>query len=138
MAWLETLHRNPPIQWCRSVGINPLEVKRPHIEFFARHLEEERGNRPASVARRLHTLRSFYRVATADGYVDSDPALMVRMPKVNHDESRVLHLDRVQLGAMIQAARRSSPEKEALITLMGHTPTEWDTVSLDGIRWPGK
>lgn len=105
--------------WCRNVGITPLEAERPHLEFFARHLEDERRNMPASVARRLQTLRAFYRIAVADGYLEKDPTVLLRMPKVNKDESRVLALDRVQLGSMIQAARRSSPSKEALITLMG-------------------
>lgn len=58
-------------------------------------------------------------VIVSDGYMDKDPTVMLRMPKVNHDDSRVLALDRVQLGAMIQTARRSSPDKEALVTLMG-------------------
>lgn len=104
--------------WCQRVGVRPLEVERPHVEFFARHLEDERGNMPASVSRRLHTLRSFYRIAVSDGYMAKDPMVMVRMPKVHHDETRTLGLDRIQMGRLIQTARQSSPEKEALVTLM--------------------
>jgi integrase/recombinase XerD len=106
-------------QWCRDVGIAPLEAERPHLEFFARHLEDDRGNMPASVSRRLHTLRSFYRIAVADGYMAKDPTAMLRMPKVIHDETRTLGLDRVQLGTLIQTARRASPDQETLVTLMG-------------------
>ncbi len=106
-------------QWCRDVNVPPMEVERAHLEFFARHLEEDRGNMPSSVARRLNTLRGFYRVSAADGRIAVDPTVMLRMPKVRFDESRVLYLDRMQLGAMIQTARRASPAKEALIVLMG-------------------
>lgn len=105
--------------WCARHGLKPLQVERAHVEFFARHLEEERQNMPASVARRLNTLRAFYRIVVADGRMDRDPTIMLKMPKVIFDEARTLGLDRIELGNLIQTARSSSPDKEALITLMG-------------------
>lgn len=44
---------------------------------------------------------------------------MLKMPRVIFDETRALGLDRVQLGALIQTARVMSPDKDALVTLMG-------------------
>lgn len=106
-------------EWCRIVGINPLEADRAHLEFFARFMEEDRHNMASSASRRLHTLRAFYRIVTADGYMAKDPSVMLRMPAVHFDETAQLGLDRVQLGAMIQTARTMSPAHDALTTLMG-------------------
>lgn len=104
--------------WCQRVGIRPLEAERPHIEFFLRYLEEERGNQPASVARRLNTIRSFYKICTSDGRIAKDPAVMVRSPRVEYDPARQLGLDRVQVGNLLHTARTVSPAHEALVALM--------------------
>lgn len=104
--------------WCQTNGINPLEVERPHIEFFARYLEEERGNKASSVSRRLQTLKGFYRIVTADGYMAKDPTTMIRMPAVHYDEAAQLGLDRTELGRMITTARGMSPAHDALVMLM--------------------
>jgi len=42
-------------QWCAAQGVDPLDATRTHLELFARHLEDDRGNGPASVHRRLST-----------------------------------------------------------------------------------
>lgn len=106
-------------EWCRVNGIPPLKVKRVHIEFFARHLEEERGNAPSSVHRRLSVIKGFYRIAAADDRVSKDPTTHLKMPKVHYDETRTLGLDRIELGSLVATARASSPIDAALVSLMG-------------------
>ncbi|TDW31034.1 tyrosine-type recombinase/integrase [Cryobacterium psychrophilum] len=106
-------------EWCYSNGIKPLEAERVHLEFFARYLEEVRGNGPAATCRRLGTLKGFYRIAEADDRIKRSPMTFVRMPKVIWDENAAMGLDRVQLGTLIQAARAKSPTDAALVTLMG-------------------
>ena len=106
--------------WCADLGIDPLEgMRRPVLELFARYLEEERRNSPATVAHHLSIIRGFYSFAEIDGYIDRSPAAHLRMPRVFIDESRTLGLDRMELGSLIQAARASSPSDSALIALMG-------------------
>lgn len=47
--------------WCRQHGLDPLtEVRRPHVELYARDLEA-RGLAPATVALKLAVLTGFYR-----------------------------------------------------------------------------
>ena len=46
--------------WCHDHGINLLNVKRPHLETFARWMEQE-GRMASTIGRRLSTLSSFYR-----------------------------------------------------------------------------
>lgn len=106
--------------WCAGLGVDPLEgMRRPVLELFARHLEDERHNSPATVAHHLSIVKGYYSFAEIDGYIDRSPAAHLRMPRVYQDESRTMGLDRMELGAVIQAARASSPSDSALITLMG-------------------
>ena len=106
-------------EWCAANGLPPLEAKRVHLELYARHLEDDRGNCAATVHGKLSTLCGFYRIAQADDYVVKDPTVFLRMPKVSYDETRALGLDRHQLGKLLQVASASSPSDGALFALMG-------------------
>lgn len=35
--------------WCTAMGVDPLAAQRYHVQAFARHLQDERGNGPATV-----------------------------------------------------------------------------------------
>ena len=72
--------------WCHDHGINLLKVERPHLETFARWMEQE-GRMASTIGRRLSTLSSFYRYCQTEDILDKNQALDVRRPKV-HDESR--------------------------------------------------
>lgn len=107
-------------QWSASKNVDLLQgMRRPILELFARYLEEERGNSPATVAHHLSIVRVFYSICEVDGYIEKSPATHIRMPRVYSDESRTLGLDRMELGALIQAARASHVMDAALITLLG-------------------
>jgi integrase/recombinase XerD len=106
-------------EWCQANGLKPLELTRVHLEFFARYLEEERGNAPSTVHGSLSTVKGFFRIALADERITKDPTIHLRMPKVQYDETRALGLDRMELGRLITTARASSPTDAALVSLMG-------------------
>lgn len=107
-------------EWCGGLGVDVLEgMRRPVLELFARYLEDERKNSPATVAHHLSIIRGYYSFAEIDGYIGRSPAAHIRMPRVFIDESRAMGLDRMELGSLIQCARASSPSDAALITLMG-------------------
>lgn len=106
-------------EWCEQMGLEPItQVTRPHLELFARHLEENRGNKPSSVAASLNTLKMFYRLLAIDHAIPFSPAEYVRVPKVYYDETRLASLTRNDLGAMIQASRVRGADDAALITLL--------------------
>lgn len=104
--------------WCRRYQLDPLAATRPHLELWARHLEEERHLMPATVCRRLGTITGYYRYAYLDGTIPRSPAEYIRRPKIA-DESTRLGLDRMELGAVLATARASSPVDYALLVLMG-------------------
>ena len=102
--------------WCHDHGTALLNVKRPHLETFARWMEQQ-GRMPSTIGRRLSTLSSFYQYCQSEDILDRNPAANVRRPKV-HDESRTLGLDRNELGALLVQAGLGDLREGALITLL--------------------
>jgi integrase/recombinase XerD len=102
--------------WCHDHGVYLLNVKRPHLETFARWMEQN-GRMPSTIARRLSTLSSFYKYCQLEDILNRNPATNIRRPKV-HDESRTLGLDRDELGALLVQAGLGDLRDGALITLL--------------------
>src|SRR4051794_26215952 len=68
-------------QWfifCEEMGVHPLKVQRIHIEAWARHLDEDLGRKPQTVAGKLNAVCGLYRFATLDEHIDRDPSIQVR------------------------------------------------------------
>ena len=124
-------------QWCFTVRLDPMQVQRPHLELFARHLEVERGNAPSTVHRRLSCLRMLYRIMHGDGHIDRNPAEYIKMPKVYYDETRMVGLTRREMSALIFEGRNSEPSEGALITmlaLLGLRVTEACNVDIEDFQ----
>jgi site-specific recombinase XerD len=102
--------------WCADNRLRLLEVRRAHLETFAREMEQQ-GRMRSTVARRLSTLCSFYRYCHLEGLLARNPAANVRRPKVG-PECRTLGLDRNELGALLVQAGLGSPRDHALISLL--------------------
>lgn len=108
------------LDWCHGAGCDPIHgITRPHLELYARHLEEVRGNKPASVHGALCTLKMFYRLLAIDQVIVASPAEYIRMPKIYADDVTVSGLNRLELGAFLQTARTMSPDHGALAVLLG-------------------
>jgi integrase/recombinase XerD len=109
------------VTWCDEHALDPLvDVRRGHIELFGRHLELDRGNGPATLQRRLGTLKSWYFYLEVDGTIEKSPATHIRRPKVWQDDVKTLGLDRMELGSLLQVARaHPDPTRWALVALMG-------------------
>ena len=103
--------------WCAQVGLDVFAVKRPHIELWARDMED-RGLARATIGRRLSTIAGFYRFAVIDGAIEHSPAEHVRRPKID-TESATLGLDRMELGAFIAQGATAGATDHALACLLG-------------------
>jgi hypothetical protein len=57
--------------WCAHNRVRLLDVRRAHLEMFARTMEQE-GRMCSTVARRLSTLCSFYRYCHLEGLLARD------------------------------------------------------------------
>jgi integrase/recombinase XerD len=104
-------------EFCTFYSIDPMLAKRPHIELFGRGMEQE-GKALATVARRMSTVCVFYKYMTAEEYIEKDPSVYVRRPKVSV-ESTTLGLDRDELGRLVYVAERGRPNEYALVCLLG-------------------
>jgi integrase/recombinase XerD len=102
--------------WCADNRLRLLEVRRAHLEMFARTMEQE-GRMRSTAARRLSTLCSFYRYCHLEGLLERNPAANVRRPKID-PESHTSGLDRNELGALLVQAGLGSPRDHALISLL--------------------
>lgn len=106
--------------WCTHVGIHPLRAKRGHLQAFALHLAEGRGNAPASVCRRIGTITGWYATAVLDDVLELSPAQHLRLPKIHEDPARRTWLNRWELGAIMRAAQESKGDADwALVTILG-------------------
>lgn len=105
------------LKYSEEAGVDPLDADRPHVDGFARW-QEERGNRPSTIARRMSAIRQFYKVMHRDGVIPSDPARDAVVPRVHRDRSEALHIDADAMRTFIEVAREEGPDTYALVTLM--------------------
>ena len=107
------------LDWSLGHGLDPFEVRRPHIELYLRWMQEVRGYKPATVSRRLSILSGFYRTCVIDGLLEHSPAEHVRRPHVP-PESPTLGLNHLQFEALLAAARDSTNANDfALVAMLG-------------------
>lgn len=103
-------------RWCADHDLDLFEVRRAHIELFARWLEEN-GRAKATVARRLSTIAGFYRYCVEEQLIIHSPAAHVRRPKVSY-ESNAVGLDRNELGMFLVQAGLAGGRDHALACLL--------------------
>jgi site-specific recombinase XerD len=106
------------LTWCANHGLNVLDAQRPHLELWARDMEEHQLLARATIGRRLSTVAGLYRFAVIDGKLERSPADYVRRPHIS-GESTTLGLDRMELGAFIAQAAAAGPTDHALACLLG-------------------
>lgn len=92
-----------------------LTAARPHVDLYARHLEAA-GYSPATRARRLSALSSFYDYSCSVGVLTVNPAANVRRPKLPNYSPR-LGLNLETAPRVVAASHRLGPEHRALVAL---------------------
>lgn len=114
-AWLDFL---------TGYGLEPLAADRGTVDAWRVTMEEEpspvtgRPLAPATVARRLSAIRSFYEYAEDLGLIARNPAEKVKAPRVS-SSSPTLGLDRGQAEDFLDAASREDALTYALaVTLL--------------------
>lgn len=115
------------LAFCGAHDIEPLAAARAHVDAYARDLTERQGASPATVARRLSALSSFYGYALAEGLIARSPVSHVRRPKVG-SESPSTGFDSSELRALLATAtakavtgERQAQRNAALLTVLAYT-----------------
>lgn len=102
--------------WCHAGGTNPLSATGTHVEQY-RAACEESGASPATVARRLSALRSFYEYASTHGAATPLPVRQQPLRSAAPDATPdVLTLD--EAGALVSASALVGPKCMALVHLL--------------------
>jgi integrase/recombinase XerD len=111
-------------KWCARLGVHPLAAERHHVDAWVRHLTttpQPRTGRPAApatVARKLSALSSFYDYGVHDAQVlTHSPVASVRRPRVA-DDSQAVGLTSEELRRLLTTAAAHSPRSAALVTLL--------------------
>ena len=104
------------VGWCHQQGIGLFDVRRTHIELFARWLEHHNAA-GTTIARRLSTVAGLYRYCVEEELLTHNPATNVRRPRLRH-EATILGLDRNELGAFLVQAGLSGARDHALACLL--------------------
>ena len=88
-------------EWAAGRGLEPDRVGHREVRLFAASLTRD-GRSPATVARKLASVRSFYAFLLRTGRVSQNPADLVSAPKAGRKLPRVLTITQVEevLGAV--------------------------------------
>ncbi|MBM0201879.1 tyrosine-type recombinase/integrase [Micromonospora sp. STR1s_5] len=95
--------------WCAERGINPLQATFLDVNAWGRHLEQpnERTGKPAApatVARRMSAVSSWYDFLAKLGAVPNNPAAVADRPYVDRDHSPTQGFSATDATAMLTAA----------------------------------
>ena len=106
-------------RYANTHRLNILNASKADVAGFKAILEDVDGGNlsPATVARRISAVSSFYRHLEQEGVTTSNPALLVRRPRVS-DESMTPALTRIEAARLLEHADQAGPRDHALICLL--------------------
>jgi len=110
--------------WCAQAGLDPLHVRRVHIDAYAHELAQPqpRTGRPAAestIARKLSTLAGLYAYGVGEDVLDRSPLTGVIRPRTTQD-SVSTGLDRDEVARLLAAAAADGARAHALVSLLAH------------------
>ncbi|WP_089154034.1 tyrosine-type recombinase/integrase [Micromonospora sp. NBS 11-29] len=98
------------LRWCAEHAIDPLRVTFLDVNAYGRELESRPAGRdgrpltPATVARRLSALSSWYDFLAKLGAVPANPVAAADRPRVDRDHSATIGLSPEEVDALLAAA----------------------------------
>jgi integrase/recombinase XerC/integrase/recombinase XerD len=123
--------------WAGHMGLDPDDLDYAWLRRYAAHLSE-RGAAPSTLARKLASLRAFYRVLLEHGIVAANPADLLPAPKQPQRLPRTLKaadvaalLDRIPAGTPLELRDRALFELAYSSGLRAEELVNLDVGSLD-------
>jgi integrase/recombinase XerD len=106
-------------RYANTAGFNILNASKTDIAGFKAVLEDPNagGLAPASVARRITAVSSFFNHCVVEEAIAANPALLVRRPRIS-DESMTQALTRIEAARLLEHAANAGPRDHALICLL--------------------
>lgn len=112
------------LAWCADRDLSPLLARFTHINEYGRWLEATPQRRtgkplaPASVARKLAGLSSWYDFLVKMDLLGANPVAGADRPSVDRDQSTTVGLTSREVDALLRAAQADSPRAYALMCLL--------------------
>lgn len=91
---------------CSRQGVEPTDVRYTHLRAHAARLSE-RGSAPATVARKLASIRAFFRSLVEHGVLSANPADLMPSPKQPRALPRTL--DAAAIGTLLDKIPATTP-----------------------------
>jgi len=93
------------LKWCRSSDIDLLGTSTEKIyDYLLR--QRNKGLNPATIARRLSTLKHFYKFAVGEGITDKNPCVSIEGPRLMRKLPRIL--DQNEMERLINIPDKST------------------------------
>lgn len=91
--------------WCGISGVEPLRASTEKIYDYLLK-QRHKGLNPATIARRLSTLKHFYKFSVGEGITDKNPCVSIEGPRLMRKLPRIL--DQKEMESLIQTPDRST------------------------------
>ena len=127
-------------QWlafCDEANVDPLGALRAHADVWKNRGAGYASPAPASLARRLSAVASWYNYLVQEEIVDRSPLAHVVRPAVS-DESTTRGLTRAQAKSMTECAKELGPRDEAVVKLLlfsGVRESEAILADIEDLGW---
>jgi integrase/recombinase XerD len=108
---------NAWLAWCAQRGADPLRATFLDVNAYARGLEAQKLA-PATVARKLSGVSSWYDFLVKLRAVDGNPVGGADRPYVSRDHSSTVGLSPEEVDDLLEAARRAGPRHFAVLTML--------------------
>lgn len=105
------------LPWCVANGIDPLSARRGGVAAYARQIEAD-GHSPATRARKLSAVSSWYDYLIAEELIDRNPAKTTGRPNIDRDVSPAVGLSEEEVDALLDQAAADGTRSDALISLL--------------------
>jgi site-specific recombinase XerD len=105
------------LPWCEQNGVDPLAARRSHADLYARAIEAA-GQSPATWARKISAVSSWYDYLADEGIADANPARKASRPDIDRDVSPAVGLSEAELNLLLDQAETDGPRSAALISVL--------------------
>ena len=105
------------IPWCELRDIDPVAARRRDVDDYKQALKNA-GYSPASVARRLSAISSWYEYLLGEDVVDVNPAKSVKRPRINQSISNAVGFSEDELNRLLDTAAADGARSMAVIAAL--------------------
>lgn len=105
------------VVFCLRTNTHPLEARQPHVDAYARQLETA-GSSPATIARKLAAISSWYTYLVRQEITEKNPAKWVERPEIDRDVSNAVGLTEDEVRRLIALADEEGLRSSTIVRML--------------------